>query len=78
MSTKMSSLSTDPGVLTAGATLADVLTCLTSLDVSSQARSNMASAVHSLCRVLDRDPWIVPIHAPSLRRSFEGASPGAF
>jgi integrase len=71
------SLSQDPGAESAGPSLNDVLALIPSLSVSKQARLNMASAVRTLGRILDRDLGLVPIHAPTLRRLIANASPGA-
>lgn len=71
------SLSPDPVAPIAGSTLADVVDRLNAFDVSAQARNNMASGIRGLCRVLDRAPAFVPIHAPGLRRLVGNASPGA-
>ncbi len=62
---------------TLGPTLADVLALTPDMAVSSQARQNMTSAIRTLCRVLDREPRLVPIAAPVFRRLVADASPGA-
>ncbi len=71
------SLSQDPGADSAGPSLNDVLLLVPSLEASKQARLNMASALRTLGRVLDRDLRLVPIHTPILRRLIANASPGA-
>ena len=77
MTTPTPSLPLEHAAPIAGPTVADVLTCLRAFDVPAQARNNMASALRGLCKVLDRDPAFVPIHAPSLRGLVANASPGA-
>ncbi len=77
MTTLLASLSPAPVAPIAGPTLADVLDRLNAFDVSAQARNNMASGIRGLCRVLDRAPAFVAIHAPSLRGLVGNASPGA-
>lgn len=58
-------------------TLADVLNTVPEMKVARQARSNMASGIRTVCRVLDRRPSDVPIHAPTYRRLIGAASFGA-
>jgi integrase len=75
MSIHTSSLS--PDATTSGPTLADVLAMIPEMPVPQQARHNMASAINSLCRVVDRTPRFVPLHAPSYRKLIGSAAPGA-
>ena len=46
-------------------------------EVSAQARQNMASAIRTLCRTLDRLPSSVPIAAPVFRQLLSQAHPAA-
>ena len=77
MSTMPTSLTTEPAGLTSSSGLADVLALLPRMRVSKQVRSNMASGIRTLCRVLDRRPEDIPIYAPTLRNLTRNASPGA-
>ena len=79
MTTSLASLNTgEEGTPGLTPSLADVLTAIPSLDgISDQTRQNLASAIRTFGRVLDREPQFVPIAAPVLRRAFEQASPGA-
>ena len=60
MSIHTSSLS--PDVTTSGPTFANLLAMIPEMPVPQQARHNMASAINSLCRVVDRTPQFVPLH----------------
>ena len=75
MSIHPSSLS--PDATTSGPTFADLLAMIPEMPVPQQARHNMASAINSLCRVVDRTPRFVPLHAPSYRKLIGNAAPGA-
>ena len=75
MSIHTSSLS--PDATTSGPTFADVLAMIPEMPVPQQARHNMASAIRGLCRVVDRTPRFVPLHAPSYRKLIGNAAPGA-
>ena len=75
MSIHTSSLS--PDATTSGPTFADVLAMIPEMPVPQQARHNMASAINSLCRVVDRTPRFVPLHAPSYRKLIGSAAPGS-
>ncbi len=75
MSTPTTSLS--PDATTSGPTLADVFAMIPEMPVPQQARHNMASAINSLCRVVDRTPRFVLLHTPSLRKLIGNAAPGA-
>jgi hypothetical protein len=74
MSTHTSSLS--PDATATGPNLADVLMLIPEMAVPQQARNNMASAIRSLCRVVDRAAQFVPLHTPSLRKMIGKAAPG--
>ena len=61
-----------------GPTLRDVKDALAIReDLDAQVRSNMISAMNTLCRVLDRPPQQVPAALNLLRPMMEKASPGA-
>ncbi len=75
MSIHTSSLS--PDATTSGPTFADLLAMIPEMPVPQQARHNMASAIRGLCRVVDRTPRLVPLHAPSYRKLIGNAAPGA-
>ena len=80
MSTSDHSLEPKPetNLVPAGPTLADVLGRLADVDgVSDQARHNMASAIRTFSRIVDRPPALIPIAAPALRRMMDTAMPGA-
>lgn len=80
MTTNEPSLAADPaaGAPLLGPTLADALARMPDLaEVSAQIRQNLASALRTLARVLDRPPSQIPIAAPILRRLIAEASPGA-
>ena len=80
MSTSDHSLEPIPetNLVPAGPTLADVLGRLAGVDgVSDQARHNMASAIRTFSRIIDRPPAFIPIAAPALRHMMDTATPGA-
>lgn len=75
MSIHTSSLS--PDATTSGPSFADVLALIPEMPVQQQVRHNLASAIRSVCRVVDRMPQFVPLHAPSYRKLIGNAAPGA-
>ena len=78
MSTSTPSLDPDSPSAPVGPSLADVLEAVPTMEgVSAQVRQNLTSAIHTFCRVLDREPRFVSIAAPLLRRAFNQASPGS-
>lgn len=57
--------------------LGDVAAMVRLADVDVQARRNMASAINTIGRVLDRDIRDIPAHAPTLRMLLSKANPEA-
>ena len=69
---------TDAGTDPVIANLAHVLERISDLeDVTEKTKTNMASNIRTLCRVLQRHPRQVPVAAPAFRRVIEDARPAA-